>query len=211
MVDILGKLFGGIPRVKVMRLFLLNPEQGFESGDVAERSRLGGAVVRRTLSGLSSMGFIKKRSFVRESTDGRTGKIKKKRVHGWFLDSGFPYLKELKTLLIEGDVVHSQDIARRFRPSGKVQLLVISGLFMQHENSRLDLLIVGDNLRKSFIQKTIAVLESELGKELSYALFETADFRYRVSMYDKLLRDMFEYPHERLIVGKEFSGFTFPS
>jgi hypothetical protein len=42
-------------------------------------------------------------------------------------------------------------------------------------------------------------------------VFEVADFKYRVSMYDKLLRDMFEYPHERLIAAKDFAGFSFPN
>ena len=72
-------------------------------------------------------------------------------------------------------------------------------------------MIVGDNLKKNVIQKTVNVLESELGKELAYAVFESADFKYRVSMYDKLLRDVFDYPHEPLIASKEFSIFTLPN
>jgi hypothetical protein len=81
----------------------------------------------------------------------------------------------------------------------------VSGIFIQNSESRLDLLLVGDNLKKSFIQKTVNVLESELGKELSYAVFESADFKYRMSMYDKLLRDVFDYPHQPLMISKEFS------
>ncbi len=61
------------------------------------------------------------------------------------------------------------------------------------------------------IQKTISVLESELGRELSYAIFDTNDFKYRVSMYDKLIRDVFDYPHERLIASKDFASFIMPS
>lgn len=210
-MDILGKLLGGVGRVKIMRLFLLNPEQGFETSDVADRSRLSMSVTRRTMTGLVGMGFVKKKSFIKEVTDGRSGKIKKKRVQGLFLNVEFPYITELKGLLIEGDFIKQDDIVKRFRPAGKVQLLVVSGIFTKNSGSRLDLLIVGDNIRKSYIQKTIAVLESELGKELSYALFDTNDFKYRVSMYDKLLRDLFDYPHERLLASKEFSGFVFPS
>lgn len=209
-MDILGKLLGGTGRVKIMRLFLLNPEQGFETADIADRSRLSMSIARRTMTSLSGMNFVKKRSFIKEVTDGRSGKIKKKRVQGWFLNVDFPYISELKGLLIEGDFLKRDDLAKRFRPAGKVQMLVVSGIFMKNSNSRLDLLLVGDNIRKSYIQKTIAVLEAELGKELSYALFDTNDFKYRVSMYDKLLRDVFDYPHERLIASKEFATFMFP-
>lgn len=210
-MDILGKLLGGVGRVKIMRLFLLNPDQGFETSDTAERSRLSSSIARRTMSSLVAMNFVKKKSFIKEITDGRSGKVKKKRVQGYVLNTDFPYLQELRGLLIEGDFMKHDDIAKRFRPAGKIQLLVVSGIFMKKSASRLDVLVVGDNIRKSYIQKTIAVLESELGTELSYALFDTNDFKYRVSMYDKLLRDVFDYPHERLIASKEFSSFTFPN
>ncbi len=209
-MEILGKLLGGISRVKIMRLFLLNPEQLYDIEDVADRSRVQRAAARKVLTGLGAMDLVQKKSFFKEFTSAR-GKTRKKRVQGWQLDPSFPYIAELKQLLIEGEFFKHADIARRFRPAGKVQLLVVSGVFLQHSEGRLDLLIVGDNLRKNFVQKTVQVLESELGKELAYALFDTQDFKYRVSMYDKLLRDVFDYPHERLIASKDFSYFTFPS
>ena len=210
-MDILAKLFGGVARVKIMRLFLLNPDQGFEVSNVSERSRLSISIARQTVNQLASMNLVKKRSFIKETTDGRTGKVKKKRVLGWFLNLEFPYIKEMKAILVEGDFFKHDELVKRFRPAGKVQLLVVSGVFMQQSGSRLDVLLVGDNISKKYIQKTISVLESELGTELSYAVFDSSDFKYRVSMYDKLLRDMFEYPHARLLAGKEFSTFTFPN
>ena len=205
-MEILGKLLGGIPRIKIMRLFLLNPEQGFESGDISSRSRIQAAIARRTLTQLAGMSFIRKKMFVKEVE--RRGKVVKKKVQGWYLNPEFPYITELRKLLIEGEFFKNEDIAKRFRPAGRIQLLVVSGIFIQHSESRLDLLIVGDNLKKTFINKTISVLESELGKELSYAVFDVADFKYRISMYDKLLRDVFDYPHERLITGKDFSTIS---
>ncbi len=210
-MDILAKLFGGIPRVKIMRLFLLNGEQNFDTQDVADRSRLQSTIVRRTITQLAGMSLIKKKSFIKEFTDARNGKIKKKRVQGWCLNNEFPYIEELKKILVEGEFFHHSDLVKRFRPSGRIQLLVVSGIFIQDSESRVDFLIVGDNLRKGYIKKVVSVLESELGKELAYAIFDTADFRYRASMYDKLIRDVFEFPHEKLIVGKEFSTFSLPN
>lgn len=210
-IDILGKLLGGVARVKIMRLFLLNPINGFEAGDVAERSRISLSIARRMTGQLAAMDLVRKRSFVKELVDKRTKKIKKKRVVGWFLNPEFPYIGELRQLLVEGDFFKQADLAKRFRPAGRIHLLVVSGIFMQNAGNRLDLLIVGDNLRRATIQKTISVLESELGRELSYAIFDTNDFRYRVSMYDKLIRDVFDYPHERLIASKDFASFSMPS
>jgi hypothetical protein len=210
-VEILGKLLGGIPRVKIMRLFLLNPESGFETVDIAERSRISILNTRRAITALASMELITKHALVKDSIDGRTGKTIKKRVQGWFLNPAFSYIGELRQLLVEGEFFKHTDIAKRFKPAGRIQLLVVSGIFIQDSESRLDLLIVGDNLKKNIIQKTVTILESELGKELAYAVFETSDFKYRVSMYDKLLRDVFDYPHQPLIASKEFSVFTLPN
>lgn len=210
-MDILAKLFGSVAHVKIMRLFLLNPTEGFETTSIAERSRLTSTVTRKTVSALSGISLIKKRFFIKETVDGRTGKTKKKRVSGWFLNQDFPYIKELKSILVEGDFFKQEDLVKRFRPAGRIQLLIVSGLFMRQSDSRLDILIVGDNISKKYIQKTVSVLESELGKELVYAIFDTNDFKYRVSMYDKLLRDTFEYPHNKLLASKEFSTFVFPN
>lgn len=209
-LDILGKLFGGVPRVKVIRLFLLNPVQGFEITDVSERSRLSLATARRMTNQLAMMDLVRKRTFIKETGNKRAGKIKRRRVSGWFLNQEFPYISELRQLLVEGDFFKHADMVKRFRPAGRIHLLVVSGIFIQHSDNRLDILIVGDHLRRTIIQKIISVLESELGRELSYAVFDTNDFKYRVSMYDKLIRDVFDYPHERLIASKDFASFTMP-
>lgn len=210
-METLAKLLGGVQRVKIMRLFLLNAEQGFDIDAIVERSRIQAPIARKVLHHLVALEFVKKRSILKEVEDGRTGKTKKKRVNGWSFNADFPYTKELRQLLVEGDFLQHTDLVRRLRPAGKIQLLVVSGIFMRHSNSRLDILIVGDNLQRNVVQKAIAVLESELGTELSYALFETNDFKYRVSMYDRLLRDLFDFPHQRLLASKEFSTFIMPS
>ncbi len=210
-MEILGKLLGGISRVKVMRLFLLNPNQGFEIGDIVERSRLQPSTARRSITQLAGMDFVRRRSFIKETIDGRNGAAKRKRTQGWFLNQEFPYLTELKTLLVEGEFFKREDLVKRFKPAGKIHLLIVSGIFIQNSESRLDVMIVGDNLRRAYIQKAISMLESELGKEVAYAVFDTADFKYRISMYDKLIRDVLDYPHEQLLVAKDFSTLLLPN
>ena len=36
-------------------------------------------------------------------------------------------------------------------------------------------------------------------------LFETKEFIYRLNMYDKLVRDIIDYPHEVILQAKELS------
>ena len=61
-MDILAKLLGGIPRVKIMRLFLLNPNIGFESPDITDRCRISAIHSRRAITQLSAMDLIEKKN-----------------------------------------------------------------------------------------------------------------------------------------------------
>ena len=66
-------------------------------------------------------------------------------------------------------------------------------------------MIVGDNLKKVAIEGGIRKLEAEIGAELTYAVFNTKEFVYRLNMYDKLVRDILDFPHEVLLQVKELS------
>ena len=206
MIDILGKLLGSPARVKIMRLFLLNHDSGFENKDVVRRSRVSVGSARREVAHLASLGFIKKKSFSKEIPSSNYKKKPRiKKVSGWFLDSTFPYIKQVSELLIDSEFLHKEDLISRFKTAGRVKLLLVSGIFIKDNQSRVDLLLVGDKLKRGIVEAGIKNLEAEIGKELSYAIFETEDFIYRVNMYDKLIRDILDFPHERLIESKELS------
>ena len=75
----------------------------------------------------------------------------------------------------------------------------------------MDLLIVGDKMKRGKIEEGIRKLEAEIGAELVYAIFDTKEFLYRLNMYDKLVRDILDYPHEILLQTRELSTQTFKS
>ncbi|OGI94957.1 hypothetical protein A3A03_02170 [Candidatus Nomurabacteria bacterium RIFCSPLOWO2_01_FULL_40_18] len=189
-MEILGKILGNGARIKIMRLFLLNRGKGFKSKDIRKRSRLNPDVVRRELRLLASVGFIKKRSSVSQD---------------WYFNSLFKYGKEFDELLVRSDTVNKQKLLNNFKNIGRVKLLVVSGVFIKNDDSRVDLLIVGDKMKRGKIEKGVKRLEAEIGTELTYAIFETKEFFYRISMYDKLVRDILDYPHEVLFQAKELS------
>ena len=197
----LGKLFGSAAKVKIMRLFLLNPEQGFEVKDIAERSRVTSVAVRKELSALSAAGLIKRRSFIKEWTEKKNKKevLKKKRVSGWFFRPEFKYKEALRGLVLDTEFVDLQQLGRKLKSLGKMKLIIAAGVFIKEPESRLDLLVVGDELRRQPIDTMIRMLESEIGKELSYAVFDTSDFLYRANMYDKLVRDVIDSPYEKIL------------
>jgi hypothetical protein len=186
-MEILEKILGNSARVKIMRLFLLNRNKGFTSKDVVKRSRVNPAIVRRELRMLSSIGFIKKHA------------------DNWSFNSLFKYGEEFEDLLVRSDSLNKETVLDNFKKIGRVKLVIISGIFIKNKDSRVDLLIVGDKMKRGKIEEGIRKLEAEIGTELSYAVFDTKEFLYRLNMYDKLVRDILDYPHEVLLQAKELS------
>ena len=190
-MEILGKIFGSPARVKIMRLFLLNSENGFTNKDVAKKSRVNSSIARRELNLLSSVKFIKKNR------------------KNWFFNPCFKYATEIKKLLAGSDGLDKKVILNNFNKAGKIKLLLVSGVFIKDKDSRVDLLIVGDKMKRGKVEEGIRKLEAEIGVELTYALFDTKEFFYRLNMYDKLIRDILDFPHEIVLQAKELSTQAF--
>lgn len=186
-MEVLGKILSSSARVKIMRLFLLNRGKGFTAKDVIKRSRVNPNLVRRELKLLSSVNFIKKRA-----TD-------------WFFNSSFKYGEEFEGLLLGSDTLSKKAILDNFKKVGRIKLVIISGIFIKKHDSRVDLLIVGDKMKRNKIEEGVKKIEAEIGTELSYAVFDTKEFIYRINMYDKLVRDILDYPHEVVLQTKELS------
>jgi hypothetical protein len=70
------------------------------------------------------------------------------------------------------------------------------------------MLIVGDNIKRRKVEEEIRKLEAEIGVELAYAVFDSKEFSYRLNMYDKLVRDILDFPHEIILQAKELSTQT---
>ena len=186
-MEILGKILGSPARVKIMRLFLLNSKSGFSRKDIIKRSRVNPGVASREIKLLASVGFIRKHSEV------------------WSFNPAFKYGREFDRLLLSTDTLDKKTIADNFKKVGRVKLLLVSGIFIKNKDTRVDMLIVGDKLKRGKIEEEIRKLEAEIGTELSYAIFETKEFAYRLDMYDKLVRDILDFPHEVIFQAKELS------
>lgn len=186
-MEILGKIFGSAARVKIMRLFLLNKGKVFTSKDIVKRSRISAELVRKELRLLSSVNFIKKRDV------------------NWSYNSMFKYGGEFEDLLLSSNTLSQEAILDIFKKAGRIKLMVISGVFIKNHDSRVDILIVGDKMKRSKIEEGIRKIEAEIGVELVYAIFDTKEFIYRLNMYDKLVRDILDFPHEVILQVKELS------
>lgn len=186
-MEVLSKILGSQAKVKIMRLFLLNPEIYFKNKDISKRSRINSNNVSKELKLLSSINFIKKRGLE------------------WCFNANFKYAKELEQLLVNSDNLDKNSLISNFKKAGRIKLLVVAGIFIKNKDSRADLLLVGDNLKRSKIEEEIKKIEAEVGTEIVYAVFDTKEFIYRLNMYDKLVRDILDFSHEVVLETKELS------
>ncbi len=190
----LGILFGSIARVKLMRHFLMNPDVKFTVKELATRSKVSLSSARKEILVLKKCDLIKDAI---ANVLSKNGTIKKTKAVT--LNTVFPYRTTLGDLLLQPQTIDKPAITRRFKQIGKIKLLVISGILTGSEDSRVDLLIVGKDVDTKKLERAMRDVEADVGRELSYAAFDTDDFIYRMNMYDKLIADVLDYPHERLI------------
>ncbi len=193
-MDILEKIFGNRDKVKIMRLFLFNFDEVFETAEIARRSNSSLQSVNREIQNLSRAELVKKKIFTKVTPSGN--KVKRT---GWVLNKQFLFLKPLKNFLINQETISEKEIQKRLSAVGIVKLVAISGIFIQNEEVRVDLLLVADRLNETILKKVIRNMEAEIGKEIRYAAFELDEFKYRLGMRDKLIRDIFDYPHRKII------------
>jgi DNA-binding Lrp family transcriptional regulator len=203
-MEILAKLFGGVAKVKLMRLFLFNPETQYSSKSIALRAKISSREVKRETDALVTLGVIRKRQATVHTVSHQAKKSKKirkaKKTETVFgLNTKFAYLQALKNLLITVSLNADDALVKKFARIGKIKFFLASGVFLQQWDSRVDLLVVGDGMNMAQMEKIISGIEAEVGKEISYSAFETEDFLYRLGIHDRLIRDILDFPHVTLV------------
>lgn len=183
--EILEQLFDSPIKVKLLKLFFRNPEESFRLKEIVKRVKGDARVCRRQIKKLENINLLSSRA--------------KKGVKSYFVNPDFDFYKELKTLVLKSSPASRKKMLSRLRGLGMIKLALISGIFLNLENSRVDLLIVGDRIEKKKITNFLRDLEAEVGKEIDYVVFSTDDFNYRHDMFDRFLQDILEKPHEKLI------------
>lgn len=206
MEGVLEKLFESVPKVRILRLFMQNPDESFGLEEIGKRAKIKTRTAKSEILKLLKISLIaRKTAIVKSEVKSKSRKknrkiiyqTRKEKVFG--LNHAFEFTKELGELVTKTSIASRKKLLRQIKSLGNVKLAVIAGTFSNNPNSRTDLLIVGDGIKRYRVEKFINTLESGLGKPLRYTLMDTKEFRYRLGMYDKFLRDILEYQHEKLI------------
>lgn len=195
----LSKLFGSPARVKLLRLFLFNRERIFDRDMVVVSARVTPDTASKELTVLARAGIITRKTFFKEVIRAGTKLPTKRRTLGWVLNTEYPHLTPLVRFFRETLAVTDAEVRKRLRNIGTVKLVTIAGFLIGEEGGVLDLLIVGDRIDESALRTVVRVLESEAGREIRYAVLASDEYQYRRRVRDKLMRDVFDFPHREII------------
>src|ERR1035437_6010543 len=200
-MDTLINLLGSVAKVKVIKLFFFNPDTAYDLDQIADSTEEAKTNARKAVALMQKMKLVRRKSFYKIVTR-KTGKKKKQvrvKTYGFALDQSFKQLAPLRGFLVSMNHLGPKDIITKLNRTGNIKLIITAGVFSQDPESRVDLLVVGDHIKRGMVDSAVRTIEAEIGQELRYAVFETPDFQYRLGLYDKLIHDILDFPHQKIV------------
>ncbi len=175
----LERLFISKVRVKILKQFLLNPEEDYHIRALVRLLNEEINAVRRELKNLESFGLLK--------SSRQSNKIV------YTLNTSCPFLYELKSMILK-DSEELRLMAKVLGSIKNVELVLIAQAYMTKKYSDendIDLLIIGNpDINK--LTKEMNKVEKELDRELKMAVLTKEDYEYRKKRREKFILDVLD-------------------
>lgn len=185
MSEVLEKLFRSKAEVKLLRLFMNNPNERYLISEVAKKSKVNVSTVRKEINNLVKIKFL-----VQRKKSGKTY---------YYANQDFGFYDELKKLIFKASPTSADRLVSLAMRLGQIRFVLVSGVFLNSEKSKVDILIVGEQINRSKLKSFLSNTEAEVGKGINYVCMSTDEYRYRKGMFDKFIVNIFENPHKILI------------
>ncbi len=185
------QLFGSKTRVKLLQLFLRNPNRAFYVREITRKIEEQINSVRRELANLLSIGIISSQ----EADNKLYYEVNQKYPHYKALRSIFADKKSLDS---ESVNLPKSGIAAKLVGVGSIELLIATGKFTRDPIAEVDLLIVGD-VNRSKLQKAVKQIEDEEGFEVDYTVLYPDEFEYRLEVNDRFVNNVLDSKKSVLI------------
>ncbi len=190
----LQKLFSSNTRVKLLKLFLFNPEKKFFVRELTRVLEEHLNSIRRELSNLEDIGFIRcveeDKNILEKLEDaelGKGGKIQKKYYQ---VNKDFSYFEELKALFLKSEIISENEIRENIKNIEGVEYFILTGYFTNTE-SPTDILAVG-TFNNDDVLNFVSELEKIVNRELNYTVMSEDEFTHRLNFVDKFLYKILE-------------------
>ena len=180
----LKRLFTSNTRIKLLTLFLLNPEEEYFIRELTRKLDEQINSVRRELDNLKKVGLLKSRM--------------KNRKKYYLVNKNFTAFHDLRNIIIKA-MSGKDDLVKKLTKLGDVVFLALLGIFVD-KSSPVDLLIVGDISK----QKVQELLNSEIDTEkpIRFSILSKDDLLYRIKCKDQFIQSILYDPDNIIAVNK---------
>jgi DNA-binding transcriptional regulator YhcF (GntR family) len=208
----LEKIFGSKARVKILKAFLMKPDEKFYIRQLARDLKLQVNSVRRELINLEDFGLLysdtntksaslssdklnldkndnkgeleNSKDEVSQEKEVKTRSIREKKYYQ--LNKNFILFSEIKSLIVKSQILSGESFIKKLKMICDPKFILLGGMFLNNENAPTDVLIVAD-VEKEKLMKIIQDLEFELNREVNFTAMDEKEFRYRQEVADVFL------------------------
>ena len=192
------QLFGSKTRVKLLYLFMGNPNRPFYVREITRKVDEQINSVRRELANLLSIGII--------TSDTSNNKLY------YEVNQAYDFYAPLEQMFGSTPTTgeSSEDTmgatlesgtSKFWQSAGQLDLVLYTGVFTRDELAGVDILLVGE-VNKPQVDKLIADLEKQEGKELRFTVMNTEQAVYRSQIKDRFWSNL-ERSKKQVIVDKK--------
>ena len=141
--------------------------------------------VRRELDNLEKLGLISIIETFRQAQG-------KKQINKYYqVNQNFVLYEDLRKLFLKSKLLIERTLAQKLNELGNVKLLILSGFFVDDNDAKTDLLIVGQ-INKIKLKNLISKISSQVDNEIRYTYMTVKEFNFRNGMTDKFLFEVLE-------------------
>jgi len=212
----LEKIFGSKARVKILKAFLMKPDEKFYIRQLARDLKLQVNSVRRELTNLEDFGLLyydgnikntglssvfdkdeKKISSLDDvkKEDNQLEKEDKKAVQSirekkyYQVNKNFILFSEIKSLIVKSQILSGESFIKKLKMICDPKFILLGGMFLNNDGAPTDVLIVAD-VEKEKLVKIIQDLEFELNREVNFTAMDEKEFKYRQEVADVFLHSV---------------------
>lgn len=169
----LKQLFTSNTRIKLLTLFLMNPEEEYFIRELTRKLNEQINSVRRELDNLKKLGFLKSKT--------------KNRKKFYVVNKDFVFYDELKSIIVKA-LSSNETTVKEIAKTGDIKLLILSGIFVGKETESVDMLIVGDVDREKLTNYINNDIKTK--RPIKFTIMNESDYRYRLDCKDKFIMEL---------------------
>lgn len=182
------QLFGSRTRARLLTLFLENSDRAFYVRELTRRIDAQLNAVRRELKNLVDVGVVLEvegKIIPTEAKDDEPEtKGEKKKFYRANME--FPLFEDLRGVMRKAAVLMNREIVRVLREKGDIDLILLTGRFVDATNVPTDLLIVG-TIDPEHLAAAIREFERDIAREVNFTAMPKEEFLYRKDVGDRFL------------------------